>query len=99
MVEKSTKAPRRSTRKREGGDAARPARSAGPEERTAEAAPAGEWTAYVAVNAYYRAERRGFAPGREIDDWLAAEAELEATRKAAPARRAPSKPRKPTAAA
>ena len=27
----------------------------------------------IALNAYYRAERRGFAPGNELDDWLAAE--------------------------
>jgi hypothetical protein len=26
--------------------------------------------------AYFKAERRGFAPGRELDDWPAAEAEL-----------------------
>ena len=26
--------------------------------------------------AYYRAERRGFAPGMEIDDWCAAEREV-----------------------
>lgn len=26
--------------------------------------------------AYYRAQRRGFAPGHELDDWLEAEAEL-----------------------
>ena len=26
--------------------------------------------------AYYRAEQRGFAPGSELDDWLAAEQEL-----------------------
>ena len=25
--------------------------------------------------AYYRAERRGFAPGSDLDDWYAAEAE------------------------
>jgi len=29
----------------------------------------------VAVAAYYRAEQRQFAPGLELDDWLAAEAE------------------------
>ena len=27
--------------------------------------------------AYYRAERRGFAEGGEIEDWLAAEREIE----------------------
>ena len=32
----------------------------------------------VRIAAYYRAERRGFAPGYEWDDWLAAEAEVGA---------------------
>lgn len=27
----------------------------------------------IAVNAYYLAEKRGFQPGRELDDWLEAE--------------------------
>jgi hypothetical protein len=31
----------------------------------------------VAVAAYFRAERRGFAPGGEIENWLEAEAEIE----------------------
>lgn len=31
----------------------------------------------VAVAAYYRAERRGFAPGDPTADWLEAEAEIE----------------------
>ena len=26
--------------------------------------------------AYFKAKRRGFAPGHELDDWLAAEAEI-----------------------
>jgi hypothetical protein len=30
----------------------------------------------IAEAAYYRAEQRGFAPGRELDDWIAAEAEI-----------------------
>ncbi len=30
----------------------------------------------VAEAAYYRAERRGFAPGGELQDWLDAEAEI-----------------------
>jgi hypothetical protein len=33
----------------------------------------------IAEAAYYRAEKRGFAPGCEIDDWLAAEAEITAS--------------------
>src|SRR5947199_253981 len=32
----------------------------------------------IAENAYLRAERRGFAPGHETTDWLAAEAEIDA---------------------
>ena len=32
----------------------------------------------IAELAYYRAERRGFAPGGELQDWLEAEAEVRA---------------------
>jgi hypothetical protein len=32
----------------------------------------------IAEGAYLRAERRGFAPGFETEDWLAAEAEVDA---------------------
>jgi hypothetical protein len=32
----------------------------------------------IAETAYLRAERRGFAPGQETEDWLAAEAEVDA---------------------
>jgi len=32
----------------------------------------------VALAAYYRAERRGFAPGGEVEDWLEAEREVAA---------------------
>lgn len=39
--------------------------------------PGFEKLVMVAEAAYYRAERRGFAPGAEMDDWLAAEAEIE----------------------
>lgn len=31
----------------------------------------------IAAAAYFRSERRGFAPGREMEDWLAAEAEVD----------------------
>ena len=34
--------------------------------------------AMVAEAAYYLAEKRGFAPGKEIEDWLQAEAYVEA---------------------
>ncbi len=32
----------------------------------------------IAESAYLRAEQRGFAPGGETEDWLAAEAEVDA---------------------
>ncbi|MGA2400002.1 MAG: DUF2934 domain-containing protein [Steroidobacteraceae bacterium] len=31
----------------------------------------------IAQAAYFRAERRNFAPGRELEDWVAAEAEVD----------------------
>jgi Protein of unknown function (DUF2934) len=34
--------------------------------------------AMIAESAYLRAERRGFVPGLEAEDWLAAEAEVDA---------------------
>jgi hypothetical protein len=35
-------------------------------------------TARIAEAAYRRAEQRGFGPGYELDDWLAAEKEVDA---------------------
>jgi hypothetical protein len=32
---------------------------------------------WIAENAYYRAQQRGFEPGHEVEDWLDAERELE----------------------
>ncbi|MCK6371616.1 MAG: DUF2934 domain-containing protein [Gammaproteobacteria bacterium] len=32
----------------------------------------------IAEAAYFRAERRGFQPGCELEDWLAAEIEIDA---------------------
>ena len=37
----------------------------------------------IAEGAYLRAERRGFAPGHETEDWLAAEAEVDVLLKVA----------------
>ena len=34
----------------------------------------------IAEAAYFRAERRGFAPGNEMSDWLQAEADVEGSR-------------------
>lgn len=39
--------------------------------------------AMIAQAAYFHAERRAFAPGGEVEDWLAAEAEVDALLKAA----------------
>ncbi len=32
--------------------------------------------ARIAVRAYFKAQARGFEPGHELDDWLAAESEV-----------------------
>ena len=37
-----------------------------------------ERRAVIAIEAYLRAERRNFAAGHEVEDWLAAEAEVNA---------------------
>jgi hypothetical protein len=37
-----------------------------------------ERLALIATEAYLRAERRNFAAGHELEDWLAAEAEVNA---------------------
>jgi len=39
--------------------------------------PARPREALIAERAYFRAERRGFEPGHEGEDWLAAEAEVD----------------------
>jgi len=50
----------------------------------------------VRMAAYFRAERRGFEPGSEWDDWLAAEAEVMAlvAPRASKGRKAPARKRK-----
>ena len=42
----------------------------------------GRRAAMIAEAAYFRAERRGFSPGGELDDWLAAEHEIDRFRNA-----------------
>jgi hypothetical protein len=39
-------------------------------------ASAGEIRQLIEQAAYYKAEQRGFAPGHELEDWIAAEAEV-----------------------
>ena len=51
----------------------------------------------VRVAAYFRAERRGFQPGYEWDDWLAAEAEVAALSGAPQVPKAKAPARKPRA--
>ncbi|HEX5049790.1 MAG TPA: DUF2934 domain-containing protein [Gammaproteobacteria bacterium] len=50
--------------------------------------------AVIAERAYYLAERRGFEPGHEVDDWLAAEREIAALASGPRAAAAPKKPRR-----
>ena len=40
-----------------------------------------EFREMVAVNAYYRAEKRGFEDGFELEDWLEAEREISSQRR------------------
>ena len=40
-----------------------------------------EFREMVAVNAYYRAEKRGFKPGHEMDDWFEAEKDINSQRR------------------
>jgi hypothetical protein len=49
-----------------------------PQCRPAASAPVSEGAPRdrVAEAAYYRAQKRGFAPGHELEDWLAAESEI-----------------------
>jgi hypothetical protein len=72
--------------------AAKPAarRTAAGTSPKAKGPPPAEREAMVRMAAYFRAERRGFEPGHEWDDWLAAEIEVATQPEPAPA----VKPRK-----
>jgi hypothetical protein len=39
--------------------------------------PAADRYASIAQAAYFRSQHRGFKPGHEMEDWLAAEAEVD----------------------
>lgn len=43
--------------------------------------PSADMQEQIAARAYFKAEARGFSPGGELDDWLAAEAETNASTK------------------
>lgn len=63
----------------------------------AAAAPAQELLrTMVAEAAYYRAERRGFLPGWEMEDWLSAEAEVLTQLCGTPAAKPAAKTRRKT---
>lgn len=64
-----------------------PTRRRAPRKRVPAAAKAGkspvfvdpaQRTALIARAAYFRALNRGFQPGHELEDWLAAEAQVDA---------------------
>jgi hypothetical protein len=57
--------------------------------------PESDRTRMIELAAFYRAERRGFVPGFEAEDWLAAEAEIAAQIPAASAAKPARKARKP----
>jgi len=40
-----------------------------------------EFREMVAVNAYYRAEKKDFKPGHEMDDWFEAEKDIKSQRR------------------
>jgi RecB family exonuclease len=70
---------------REKNPEASPARKRAPRKRAAAAEVARpsfvdpqQRAALTARAAYFRAMNRGFAPGHEVEDWLAAEAEVDA---------------------
>jgi len=71
-AETATSAPPRSTRKR--------ASASKPQTATASGSTvsADVRRGMIAEAAYLRAERRGFVPGHEDEDWLAAEKEVDA---------------------
>jgi hypothetical protein len=51
-----------------------------------------DFGALIAERAYFRAEKRGFVPGHELEDWLAAEREIAMLAAAAPAPAAMKRP-------
>ena len=53
----------------------KPARS--PRKKKPVVVPEDQRKYYVEVAAYHIAERRGFAPGNPLDDWVQAEAEID----------------------
>jgi hypothetical protein len=68
-----------------------------PRARRAKTAPVlpgihGDLRASIALAAYFRSEQRGFAPGYELEDWLAAEREVGQPVQSKAAHRGPPEP-------
>ena len=72
-VKKSTAAKKRSAPKKA---AARKAAAPNPSTSPVRVSAEERWR-MVATAAYHRAEKRGFAPGHEVEDWLAAEKDID----------------------
>jgi Protein of unknown function (DUF2934) len=51
-----------------------------------------DFGALIAERAYFKAEKRGFVPGYELEDWLAAEREVAEIAAASPKAIGPKKP-------
>jgi hypothetical protein len=54
-----------------------PPKPAAPRAKKPKSVPAEQRRNYVEMAAYYIAERRGFAPGDPLEDWVQAEAEID----------------------
>jgi len=66
------------TRKRSGQVKLRSVGSSNPPEAAIPEDVVARLRACIAEAAYYRAEKRNFAPGRELQDWLEAERDITA---------------------
>lgn len=77
MKDHQTPSRKQGERKAAGKAAVKAAESSGARNESSRTriAPA-ERRGLVAQSAYFRAERRGFAPGGEVQDWLEAEVEI-----------------------
>jgi len=98
---KPTRKPRAASTMPGGSKQAAPRKTARPK-KTATTGPGGSSSVsrdeMVRMAAYFRAERRGFAAGNDLEDWLAAEAEVAALIKAPTAARPRKTPARKTAA-
>ena len=78
MVDSNTSPRRTRNAIRQTGKTAVPVRGSRRKADSATTITAAERLSMIETAAYYRAERRGFRSGHEADDWLSAEAEVDA---------------------